>query len=138
VYTDILLNADFVQEEVDKEKITFAKAIGNIDEIFEKDVVVKSLVNTGEIVQKFINYLQYGGENKAEVKTMRLCLEALGNFITVEKKDEEKMVEKQNFLNEKNATYMLISQLSSTSKDRLTEELFSDLLDFAIKLLEVI
>jgi hypothetical protein len=95
-------------------------------------------VNTGEIVQKFINYLQYGGENKAEVKTMRLCLEALGNFITVEKKDEEKMVEKQNFLNEKNATYMLISQLSSTSKDRLTEELFSDLLDFAIKLLEVI
>ena len=50
--------------EIEQENIVFAKALSSFEELFEGQSSIKDLVNTGEIVKKFIAFLRRSSESK--------------------------------------------------------------------------
>ncbi|EAR92909.2 zinc finger, C2H2 type family protein (macronuclear) [Tetrahymena thermophila SB210] len=148
VFLDQFLNSAHLKQQIDTEHTIFAQALDQVENIFKESPVVSEVINKNEIFKKLIKYLQKSYKEQNEIQTFRLILCALRNFIQPpedeekeldqkqEQEKQEEMENNQNFLNQNNATYMLMSLLSDHSNPKQNDAVFADLIHFGIVLLE--
>ncbi|EGR27925.1 MIR domain protein [Ichthyophthirius multifiliis] len=150
VFLDNFLNSEDLKTLIDAEHIIFAEALDNVDKLFKKTQIVNQIVTKKEIFKKLINFLIKAHNLDDQIETSKLILIILGNFIQIkteeiqkedneEKRQEmetEQIENNQNFLNQNNATLMLLNLLSDYSNPQYSDLIFGDLIQFGIKLLE--
>jgi len=86
----------------------FAKALNKVEEIFKNDSVIKEIVNTNEIFKKLVDFLTKSIGKCFNIKTFKLLLTALENFIDIREssnnkgidEDQRKEIEEEELVNQ--------------------------------------
>lgn len=112
-----------------------------VETIFKEDPLLKDLISKTEIFKKLINQLYQNHNDLQYRNTFKLVLTGLGNYIEIFEpqsgtvKDEEleelkldELETRQNFLNQSNAIYMVLSLISDYSNPKFSDAIFFDLI----------
>lgn len=133
-FVSTLLKSETLAKYIDNEKKMLAKVLLRAGEFSNKIPVLKDIVNKEEAVKKLTNFIQDNEYDDETRETFILILECLGNFIENEA-DEEKQIEKQNFLTRQGAVTMAFGRLCDPDLET-HDVFFKALTKFMIKLLE--
>ena len=149
IFLEQLLNSPQLSDQIKSEQEVFAKAIFKVEEIFLEDMSVSEMLSKQAIFKRLIGFLEKSRHDPSNIVTFKLILKVLCNYIQIEEplppgtieEDikgliEEQKQQNQNFINSCNGMQMALALMSDYSDPVFADEVFNDLVYFAIQLMD--
>ncbi|KAL4511687.1 hypothetical protein ABPG72_012532 [Tetrahymena utriculariae] len=137
---ELLQNNEEIQEQLQEEKSLLSNNILNVQNIFMadlKDHQKDILLNSEDLITKFLNYIEFWEKNHSDKNDIIFTIKSLSNILKLEDEDDEEQqkiqFDRQIMLDKLNATKICLLLISS---DQMTVD--NDLLYYIIKFLILI